>query len=78
MHELFLFVFTTKENLKFLSKSAGQRIKTRHFWFLLSGDAGGGSHMGTGLCQVRKPKTFTVEKHQPFLIHKDGLEIFFC
>ncbi len=59
------------------SKSAGQRIKSRHFWFLLSGDAGGGSHMGTGLCQVRKSTIFTSRKHQPCLIHKGGLANFF-
>jgi hypothetical protein len=68
--EQFLFVLTTKENLKFLLKAVS-------FLVLLSGDAGGGSYMGTGLCQVRKPTIFTGRKTSTlFFFQKGGLAIF--
>jgi hypothetical protein len=52
--EQFIFVYTTTETSNFSQNST--------FLVLLSGDAGGGAHMGTSLCQVRKPTTFTFRK----------------
>ncbi len=77
MHWAISFCIHYKKKLKISLKSSRTKYQNSSFLVLLSGDAGGGSHMGTGLCQVRKPTTFTGRKTSTlFFSTKVGSQIF--